>query len=258
MKHFNNKTFLCFILTVCFSSSGFAATPNILKILENDLNAHINKKISGSSFENLIKKWSISPGVSAVPWLIKIASQSKYDDSHRYVALMGAAKLGGEVVLPSVIGFLQSPRWMLRSGALKILAFLKSEVYVKKVFPLLMDPALVVRLDALEVIHKIKPKESAEVLLQALRNKNNYRNGKAEWVPLKALDVLVEIDSTNHAPDIVFLLDYKKDQKLQEKTIWALERLTGKVLKPGASILEKVQAWKTYPDFNLNRKKSVN
>ena len=149
---------------------------------------------------------------------------------------------------------------MIRSGTLRALTALKNPATAQAVLPLLQDPALVVRLEAVAAVDKLRPVGATEALLKTLEHDANYHGGKAQWVPQKALIALSKLSSDTSgrriasaallAPRLKPLLDHHGDPELQKQTLVTLESLTGRSLKKGAPLAVRVREWK----LALNRK----
>jgi HEAT repeat protein len=133
---------------------------------------------------------------------------------------------------------------MLRSGTLRALSALKNPVTRDAVLPLLKDPSLVVRTEAVEAIRILRPEGAREALLQALESPANYHRGIAQWVPKRALQALAAIQAKDAAPRLLPLLNRAVDPALQATTIETLESLTGKKLGKTGPLKVRVEAWK--------------
>ena len=104
---------------------------------------------------------------------------------------------------------------------------------------------MIVRSEAVDTIALLRPAGAVAALLAALEQPDNYHHGKAQWVPGKALTALVQLQAKDSALRLRPLLSHNQDPELQEKTVTALEHLTGKKLKSGAPLLARVEEWKT-------------
>jgi HEAT repeat protein len=209
-------------------------------VLRNDI-----RDRRSSTFDALLKRWQGSYGTRAVPPLIKIAADRGTADPDRFIALMGAAKLGGTEMAPILTPFLKDRSWMIRSGALRALAALNDPRTAREVLPLLNDPALVVRSEAVDAVERLRPEGAVDALISTIEHSHNYHAGKAQWVPQKALAALVSLKAVEVAPKLRPLLRHELDPELQKLTVETLEALTGKKLKQGASIAERIKAWDT-------------
>ena len=241
--------FLLLIYSIIFSNFSYAVSSppqiypkiphlQLISLLKSDL-----KALQSSSFNRLLLQWEKKYGVQAFRPLLEIASDRTDEDSHRYIALMGAAKLGGFTTARAFIPFLKESSWMLRAAALRTVASLGNPESGPSVIPLLRDPALVVRAEAIEAIKKLQPSGSSQAILETLNDPANYHAGKALWVPQKALSALVALQVKSAAPQLKPLLRHEKDPDLQLRTVQALESLTGKHLEPGAPLSSRVRAW---------------
>lgn len=198
---------------------------------------------SGSSFFSLLKRWELKFGASAVSSLIELAADIRQTDADRYVAIMGAAKLGGPDAGPLLTRLLKDRSWMIRSGALKALKALRNPITGGNVLPLLKDPALVVRLEAVDAVSELKPTGAVEAIIEVLQRQENYHGGKAQWVPQRALAALVKLQAKDAAPRLLPLLKHQQDREIQHLTIRTLETLTGRKIKSDQSLKVQISAW---------------
>lgn len=197
------------------------------------------------SFAKLLRSWETRFGTRAVTPLVAIAGDASLEDTDRYVAVMGAAKLGGKAIAPSLLPLLGDPSWMIRSATLRALSALNHPETGKQVLPLLKDKALLVRSEAVETVARLRPEGSVDALLGALEYSENYHGGKAQMVPQKALSALVALGAREAAPRLAPLLSHERDPELQKRTVEALESLTGKRFRKTASLADQVKAWKS-------------
>jgi HEAT repeat protein len=208
--------------------------------LESDI--HLRK---GGGFDALLARWEKQYGASAVAPLLKLAQDRALDDTDRYVALMGAAKLGGVPGAPLLVPFLKDRSWMIRSASLRALAALGNPATADATLPLLRDAALVVRVEAVEAVAKLRPAGAAEALVAALTRGENYHGGKAQWVPDHALRALVALGARETAPRLRPLLDHTGDPELLARTVETLDALAGHAAPDSkVALKDRVRDWK--------------
>ncbi len=150
------------------------------------------------NFETLLNSWTLRYGNQAFLPLIEIAKERSLQDPIRYMALMGAAKTGGRNSAHSFKPFLKNPSWMIRNAALKCLRILNNPT--NEIFPLLHDPALVVRSEAITSVQALKPQGSMYALIDTLLSPENYHHGKALIIPQKAIKALEAITGKQTPP----------------------------------------------------------
>jgi HEAT repeat protein len=197
------------------------------------------------AFDALLKRWESLYGAKAVDPLLSIAGDSHAPDPDRYVALMGAARLGGFAAAPLFMPFLKDGSWMIRSAALRILTGLENPQTAYAVLPLLKDPALVVRLEAVAAVEKLNPVGAVPALVDTLANPANYHGGKALWVPSRAIDALVSLRASRAQIGLRPLLDRSTDPELLAKTVDALDTLSGQPPERELDLHDRVKRWKT-------------
>ena len=110
---------------------------------------------------------------------------------------MGSARLGGEKMTAVLHPFLRDPSWMMRTASLKIIAAFEKTEDIRKfdgaVMKALLDPALVVRAEAISTLERIKAPALEQALFDSLEEPSNYHRGIAQFVPQRALRALVKL-----------------------------------------------------------------
>ncbi len=197
-------------------------------------------------FLTLFSKWEKTYGTASVHPLIAIARDKRNSDRNRYIATMAAAKLGGPAAAPFLAPLLRDRVWLIRSAALRALSALKNPKTAAAVLPLVKDPALVVRLEAVDAVRELKPAGGSRALIVALQSQENYRYGKSQWVPVKSLQALAELNDKSIVPELTPLLDHRKDPELQKQALLTLETLTGHKPDPQLSLDQQIADWKKF------------
>jgi len=234
--------FLSVILVVNFSEIAYSKSqyPS-----EKTLITKIHKRKS-NSFGPTLKFVEKKYGTRAVKPLLRIANKMNYSDPDRYIALMIAAKIGGKGISRQIKNFLKDRSWMMRSGALKALQAVGDSRIASAALPMIDDPALVVRMEAVETIDRLKPIGSKQALLLTLEDPSNFHKGKAQWLPQKSLRILRKMKLTKmDLIKISRLLKYSKDEKLQSEIIKTFEFKLGKP-KALKSKIAHLKYWKKY------------
>ena len=211
--------------------------PSIASIktdIRNELHLHHR------GFDSLLAKWETEYGVRAVRPLLQIASDQRAEDQNRYVALMGAARIGGYSSAPLLTPYLKDKSWMMRSGALRAISILQNQEVSASVLPLLKDRALVVRVEAVDAVEKLKPAGSVPALLATLDDPMNYHGGRAQWVPGKAIHVLAAMNARELLPRLKPILDRVSDPAFQKQAIAAVSLLTGKSIDQRKSLAQQI------------------
>jgi HEAT repeat protein len=190
--------------------------------LKADIELHSHHE---QSFELLTQSWTKTYGAQAFQPLLKIAKDKTLLDTERYIAMMSAAKLGGEAAIPTLIPLLHDHSWMIRGGALRALTVIGNSAAGASILPLAHDPALVVRIEAIDALRTLRPQGSVQTLVGMLEDKLNYHDGKAQWVPQRALLALSSMHATDAVPRLKPLLGnaaFRQDPELKvqvERTI---------------------------------------
>jgi HEAT repeat protein len=206
----------------------YSEAPPLSDVLLRDM-----KALHSNSFQELLTRWEVRYGTDAYAALGTIARDRKHEDSERYIAVMGMAKIGGVPSAPQLTPFLKDPSWMVRNAGLQAISALKNPDTTPAVLPLLKDPALVIRVQAVDAIAKLKPEGYRQACIDAVKDSGNYYRGKAQWVPQKALTIL----RTNAPQDLntrknislqlTSIARKPQDKAMQPLLLLTLERVSG-------------------------------
>ena len=221
-----------------------AMQPGIQNAQLRRLLRHELETSRGTSFGSLLRQWDQKYGSKAVSPLLELAAMRSIRDSERYTALMGAAKLGGHASAPLIQPFLKDSSWMLRAGALRALSALRNPQTAASALPLLQDPALVVRLEAVEAVEKLHPAGAPEALVRAIENRDNYHGNKAQWIPQRALKALAGLKARETTPRLLPLLDRREDPELRRQAILTLGALNGRSVSRSLPLDEQARQLK--------------
>lgn len=247
MRNVSNWSVIVFavIAALRFSIPAFGAvdpSARVTKLLRQDLNEH--KQVG---FAKLLASWESKYGVNAVKPLVHLAKDKKLDDTDRFVAIMGAVKLGGAAVGPHLEPLFKDKSWLIRSGTLRILTAIKSELANKHAFALLKDKALLVRSEAVTTLSELQPKGTAHALIESLQSAQNYHGGIGQIVPYKAvtaLKLLKDKESCRKEAKLLLpLLRHYSDPKLVLATGETLSALTGKNIPANIDAKAYALAW---------------
>ena len=224
-----------------------AKAPSTRGALKPLLLKDLRSRPSGTSFDSVLDRWAADFGSEAVRPLLQIAADKAVAEPQRYIALMGATRLGGVAVAPSLKPFLKDNSWMLRSGAIRALTITKDPSGAQAILSLLKDKALVVRSEAVEAVRKLKPTGAAQALAEAALHASNYHGGKAQWVPVQAVAALREFGAAGaqeQLKKLLPLLEKKNDEALLEETVATFEYLGKKTLAAGEPLMVRAAAWR--------------
>lgn len=223
--------------------------------LQSDLSAFRQKKLT--DFRSLIETWERVYGEAALPALGRIAKDAKAKDSDRYVAILATTKIQGPKSALETAALLENKNWMVRSAALKSIEILGYTAAGPKVLErLAKDPALVIRLQSIETLLRIRPAGLEKALLAAAVSGQNYRpadftKGRADWVPQRALEALRELapelkqtqKSHGIALELLALLNKPRDGRVRAQALYTIETLEEKSLRKGRPFSERAVAW---------------
>ena len=231
------------LLVIPFTFAAVPPRPSVdvsLDALKKDLETRHSR-----SFEQILLKWQNQYGDKVVPALMKIAKNKHESDANRFIAVMGVAKLGGPSVAQWVSSLLSESSWMVKNAALKALTALKEPSTYEKIAPLLKDKALVVRSEAVLAIQQLQVTSAIPLLMDGLKNTNNYVGGKALVVPYHILSALVELNAPlSVAPELLRLTKNTEDGHFHKTLLNTLDSLSGQKPQIEKPVAERLKAWK--------------
>lgn len=207
------------------------------------------RKEKRADFRSLVQKWERVYGSRSAPSLLAIAEDRKSPNTDRYVALLAHTRIRGPHEAKELVALLGDRDWMVRSAALKSIEILGYAPAGPKVLDTLAnDRALVIRLQAIETLEKIRPPGTPEALLKAAMDGKNYRpgnfrKGRADWVPQRALAALRVLRPLDFSRKLLPLLNETKDGRIRAHALHTIEILESKSLKPGRPFRERAAAW---------------
>jgi hypothetical protein len=159
-----------------------------------------------SDFSPLIKQWQGSANhQSLTSELLALSRDTTLADRSRYIAIQGTAALastrGDRSTLAALGNLARDPSWLVRTGVLKAFESRDRDRARDIAQSLLRDPALVVRLEALNTLEKIQPRDPATLmsLVNAAEDPRNWQGEKPLWIPERAV-TLAERLSTGRRP----------------------------------------------------------
>lgn len=192
--------------------------------LKNEMELAIKHDGSLNSFYAALNRH----GAKAVAPLLEIINNAHLSDDIRRTSLFGLGRVAGKQSLGVIGKFMTNSSWMLRDAALRTAAALDARELAPQIEGRLKDNALVVRTTAVQTIGHLRLKNSANRLVEALFDRDNYAGEKALWIHKYILQVLGEFRYRESVPKLVELLKISKDESLQANVVKTLEALTGK------------------------------
>jgi HEAT repeat protein len=124
-----------------------------------------------------LKKRTLTAGNKAVPVLIEVMKSSSYPERKRWMATFMLTRIMGDKAAPFIARFTDHPHWMMRTAGLKSLLILKEKKYAPLYVKALNDPALIVRVQALDNIRTLGLNACADDVWRMMFNPGNYTGG---------------------------------------------------------------------------------
>jgi hypothetical protein len=203
----------------------------------------------------MIKRHSLRHRQKAVPILIKVMKESKYPDQNRWQATMLLGQIMGKKSAPFIAKFIDHPHWMMRLASLKALLGLKQDQYHQVYAKGLKDSSLIVRVQALDNISKMKISPLAPNVWSMMYDKSNYSgdagNRKRTSIVKSIIRTVGDIRFEKAKSPLAKLIQKPKYQDLVEDLDYSLEKITGEV-SPNSSVEQRRKFWS-----KLNLEKNI-
>ena len=263
------------LLLITFSLEALSASPSSIELLKNPHSTQqkLAKEdlVSLDRLENMFTMDSRSPGLSAmlkrqtlkhrqkaVPVLIKVMKESKYPDQNRWQATMLLAQVMGKRSAPFIAKFIDHPNWMMRVATLKALLGLKQENYHQVYAKALKDSSLIVRVQALDNISKMKISGLAPHVWNMMYDQSNYSgdSGKRKRTNIvkSIIRTLGDVKFQKARAPLAKLIQKPKYQDLIEDLDYSLEKITGEI-SPNSNIELRRKFWSKIEQKNNTAKK---
>ncbi len=149
---------------------------------------------------------------------------SKIESRWRAVTAVGA--IGGNLALPELERASRARSWELRSAALVTVVSIDKKVGAEWARRLLKDPALMVRLQAVQTLQEIGDRDSIPLLWHELSEKRNFHRGESLFIRPRIVEALAKLEGRGSAGKFMALLE-DVDPKLHLPAMRGLARVTG-------------------------------
>ncbi|MCK5074367.1 MAG: HEAT repeat domain-containing protein [Bacteriovoracaceae bacterium] len=211
---------------------------------QNRLNDMYLKNITRKQDLAKLKEKTISMSGKAVPVLVAAMKNSKYPDRNRWMATFLLGKVAGKQSISFIAKFLLHPNWIMRMASLKTLLVLKA----KKVGPgfahSLQDKSMLVRVQALENIRKLKLGEFGPHVWAMLYDKKNYYKSKKIYKRMNIIKKVIRTIGELRLPKAKkALMKMVKDRKYNDifdDMDYSLTLLTGKKSPDGERGIKRI------------------
>lgn len=180
-----------------------------------------------------LKRYAFQLKEKAVPTLIKVMKTSKYPIQNRWHATMLLARIVGSKSSPFIAKFSDHPHWMMRLASLKALLGLKQSNYTGIYAKALRDPSLIVRVQALDNISKLKITKLSSHVWEMMYDQSNYTgeqgSRKRTSIIKSIIRTLGDVKYQNAKGPFAKLILKPKYIDLIDDLDYSLEKITGKV-----------------------------
>lgn len=265
--------FFSLICLMGISTLSFAAVEKKIQLLKDPTGKNIQIKkedtVTLERLENMFAMDARTPGLQAmlkrqtfkhkqkaVPVLIKVMKEGRFPEQNRWHATMLLAQVMGKKSAPFIAKFVDHPHWMMRVASLKALLGLKQDDYHAVYAKALKDPSLIVRVQALDNIAKLKITALGPEVWNMMYDQTNYTGEKGSLkrtsIVKSIIRTLGDVKYVEAGRPMAKLIQKPKYQDLIEDLDYSLEKITGKVSPK--SVEQRRKFWSTVA---LNEKTKI-
>ena len=206
----------------------------------------------------MIKRHTFKHRQKAVPVLIKVMKDNKYPEQNRWQATMLLGQVMGKKSAPFIAKFIDHPHWMMRVASLKALLGLKQDTYHSVYAKALKDSSLIVRVQALDNISKMKIESMAPQVWNMMYDQSNYTgnagNRKRTSIVRSIIRTIGDIKFDKAKSPLAKLIQKPKYQDLIDDLDYSLEKITGEN-SPNSSVEARRKFWSKMESSSVVAKK---
>lgn len=167
-------------------------------------------------------------GPSAYRKLNDIAFDSSQPMNTRWKSFMVMTSIGNKKSLPEINKALRDKVWYMRSAGLLAMQKVDRKKSIEWAqFLLKKDPALLVRVKALDVLKDIPKDQNKDLFWNQLYSKENFHRDESLWIRGKLASHLADFPRKKDLKKWKKAL-FDKDVKVQNEAARAIEKITGK------------------------------
>ncbi|MBT3235159.1 MAG: hypothetical protein HN353_04350 [Bdellovibrionales bacterium] len=189
-------------------------------------------------------------GGAAVPTIILVMKDGKYPDKNRWVATFLLGRIMGKSASPFIAKFLDHPNWVMRLASLKTMLAIKADQYGVQYAKALADRSMLVRLQALENVRKLRLSKQGRAVWKMLFNGQNYyqtpKSKKArKRTPIigKAIRTLGDLNYQIAEKALLKMVVNQNYNDIFEPLNYSLSKITGKIPPQGDKREDRRKFW---------------
>ncbi len=194
----------------------------------------------------MLKDRTLEMKQKAVPVLINVMKRSDYPERNRWVATFMLGRIMGKKSSSFISKFASHPNWMMRLASLKTLLALGQDQYKGIYARALKDDAMVVRMQALDNIKKMKIKSLAPYVWAMLYDKSNYAGQKGDrkraHIIKQAITAVGDLEFKKAKKPMLTMIQNEKYKDVFSELDYSLNKLTDKS-SPDGGITVKKHYW---------------
>jgi HEAT repeat protein len=181
--------------------------------------------------------------VEGAEFLRTLAFDAKAPLQSRWRAVTTLGRWDSVHFRPELERALTSKDWFMRNAGLIALQSAPREMSVPWSMRLVVDPALVVRTQAVRNLIQLQARESEDLLWREIFSKRNFRGHESLWVRAHMAEALARFSSPGKAKAFKRLL-LEPDARLHKWALLGLENTTGfKMTDPHEPVELRRQKW---------------
>lgn len=224
------------------------------------LTLYASKKITKADLKK-IKQQTLAMAQKSVPTLVQVIKSKDYSDRSRWLAIFMLGRVMGRKSADYIAHYTRHPNWMLRVAALKVLTALDQKQFISLFGQRLKDKSMVVKIQALESIQKLKLSRLGPYVWKMLFDENNYvktaGKRKRTQVIAKAIRTLGAIEYKAAQKPLLAMTQSRRYNDLFEHVDWSLNQISKNSSPQNAPIGERRKFWAKQIKTMTTKKKEV-
>lgn len=202
-------------------------------VVENLLTLAKKGNITSEDLKTAHEKLGAVPTVPLIDQLEVYFNNDKSEMDKRWLAAVLIGRIGGEPAQEKLVKGLKSDVFLMRMAAIKGIEVMGDTTQAPQLYPLLNDPAMVVRAAVADALGNMRTREALPHLIRELNQSRNFYRGRSLWVRNHIIDAIGKIGGEQSIAPLIACLK-ETDTTIVDSALKALNPLIGERFVPDA------------------------
>ena len=213
---------------------------------QTELLSFFKMNLQGASGKK-VKSKTLKMAGNAVPVLIKVMRDSSFPDNSRWLATFLVGRIMGKKSASFMAKYTAHPNWVMRLASIKVLHALEQKQFKGIFAKALKDKAMIIRVQALEIVNQFKLVDLAPHVWGMLYDENNYKGNKGNrertHIIKQAILTIGNLEFKEARKPMLTMIQDKKYRDIHKELDISLSKVSN-VNSPDGSIEKKKYFWK--------------